>query len=168
MRHLFAGIACLVFIVGAGSLALTLYLWFGDWPREMKRTVDYMRSARENLGKPPDPLIQNPRGQQHASLNGTWQAVIDPYGGGELGGIAPRAMESASPADLAEFSFENGLTLEVPGDWNTQDPKLVFYTGVVWYKRTFESALVAGTRSYLYFGGQQLPDLRLLKRVAGE
>jgi beta-glucuronidase len=132
MSRLTIAIAFLLCLIGVGSLALTLYLWVGDWPQEAKGTVDYLRSARENLGKPPSPLLQNPRGRPHDSLNGTWQAVIDPYDRGALGGIAPRAME--------------------PGDWNTQDPRLVFYTGVVWYKRTFEYALSPGTRTYLYFG----------------
>jgi beta-glucuronidase len=78
--------------------------------------------------------------------------VIDPYDSAALGGLAPRAVEPQTPADLAEFSFENGLTLEVPGDWNTQDPRLVFYQGSVWYKRTFESGPRDRERVFLYFG----------------
>jgi len=152
MRRVFTIVAVLVFCVGVGGLGLTGYLWFGDWPREARATVDHLRSAREKLGRPPEPLLQDPRAREHTSLNGSWQAVIDPYARAELGGLAPRAIEPAHPADLAEFSFENGLTLEVPGDWNTQDPRLVFYQGVVWYKRTFEAAPEPGTRSYLYFG----------------
>ena len=35
-------------------------------------------------------------------------------------------------------SFENGLELDVPGDWNSQDPRLVFYQGVVWYEHEFD------------------------------
>lgn len=152
MRRLFGILSVFAFVVGVGSLALTIYLWVGDWPREAKSVVDHLRSARENLGKPPEPLLQNPTARRHESLNGIWQAVIDPYDRGALAGIAPRAVEPATPSDLAEFSFENGLTLEVPGDWNTQDPKLVFYTGVVWYKRSFDYTPVDDHRTYLYFG----------------
>jgi beta-glucuronidase len=152
LRRLFGLLSVLLFVIGTASLALTLYLWIGDWPKEAKHVVDHMRSAQENLGKPPEPLLQNPRGRLHESLNGTWQAVIDPYDRGALGGIAPRAAEPTSPSDLAEFSFENGLTLNVPGDWNTQDPRLVFYTGVVWYKRTFAYEHRSEDRTFLYFG----------------
>jgi beta-glucuronidase len=152
MNRVFHAIALLALLVGVGSLALTIYLWVGDWPAEAKSTIDHLRSAQQNLGKAPEPLLQNPRGRDYESLNGVWQAVIDPYDRGALAGIAPRAVEPKTPADLAEFSFENGLTLEVPGDWNTQDPRLVFYTGVVWYKRTFEHAKKPGLRTFLYFG----------------
>ncbi len=152
MRRLFGILAVLLFIIGTGSLALTIYLWIGDWPQEAKSIVDHLRSAEENLGKAPEPLLQNPGNRKHDSLNGIWQAVIDPYDRGAIGGIAPRAMEPKTPSDLAEFSFENGLTLEVPGDWNTQDPRLVFYTGVVWYKRTFDHTLMPKSRTFLYFG----------------
>ena len=152
MRRVIALFTGLLFLVGVGSLVLTLYLWFGAWPQEMKQTVDHLRSARANLGKAPEPLLQNPTGQAHESLGGTWQAVIDPFDRGELGGLAPRALEPKTPADLAEFSFENGLTLKVPGDWNTQDPRLVFYQGVVWYKRSFEHVAASGSRTFLYFG----------------
>jgi len=152
MRRIFLITAASLFLLGVSSLALTAYLWFGDWPKQAKGTVDYLRSVAENTGRAPDPLLPDPRSSPHESLNGRWQAVIDPYGRGGLGGAAPRDVEPQSPADLAEFSFENGLTLKVPGDWNTQDPRLVFYQGVVWYKRRFAVEPHAGERSYLYFG----------------
>lgn len=146
-------IACaLLCLIGLASLALTGYAWFGDWPQQTKATVDHLRSVAENTGRAPDPLLPDPRSVEHSSLNGTWQAVIDPYGRGDTGGVAPMAREPEQPADVAEFSFENGLTLQVPGDWNTQDPRLVFYQGIVWYKGTFEAAPSRGERTYLYFG----------------
>jgi beta-glucuronidase len=141
-----------LFGLGAGSLALTVYLWFGDWPAEARVMVDHFRSVATNGGQPPDPLLPDPRSAPHASLNGTWQAVIDPYDVGATLGNAPLARGPAEPPDLVEFDFDGGLTLEVPGDWNTQDPRLVFYQGVVWYKRTFSHEPVSGGRTFLYFG----------------
>ena len=152
MRRLFTVLSLILFLIGSASLALTVYLWVGDWPEQTRELVDHYRSVAENTGQAPDPLLPDPRSAPHQNLGGRWQAVIDPYDRGDLGGIAPRAHEPRSPADLAEFSFENGLTLEVPGDWNTQDPRLVFYQGTVWYKRTFDfQPGAAGERAYLYF-----------------
>lgn len=152
MRRTFLVAAAIFFVLGIGSLALTAYLWLGDWPKQAKGTLDHLRSVAENTGRAPEPLLPDSHSSPHQSLNGRWQAVIDPYGRGALGGIAPRDVEPQNPADLAEFSFENGLTLKVPGDWNTQDPRLVFYQGIVWYKRSFAFEPHAGDRSYLYFG----------------
>ena len=152
MRRIGFVVALGLFVVGAGSLAATLYLWFGEWPQQTKQTVDHLRSAAANAGRPPEPLLPDPRSGPHRSLNGTWQAVIDPYEMATVAGLAPLAREPEAPADLAEFSFENGLELEVPGDWNTQDPRLVFYWGTVWYKRTFDHEPVPGERTYLWFG----------------
>ncbi len=149
----FVGFLCLV--LGLGALGLTGWLWFGDWPQEVHEIVRFERSARANAERRPDPLIENPRGHAHTELHGTWQAVIDPYDRAGLLGLAPRGVEPREPADLGEFSFENGLTLEVPGDWNTQDPRLVFYQGVVWHARRFDfdaNAHADAQRFFLYFG----------------
>ncbi len=152
MFRVFAALCVVLFVVGGASLALTLYLWFGDWPAQAKELVDYQRSAAENRERGPDPLLPDPKSAPHVDLSGTWQAVIDVLDRGELGGMAPMATKPEAPADLGEFSFENGMTLEVPGDWNTQDPRLHFYQGAVWYKRTFEHEPAEGERAYLYFG----------------
>ena len=143
----------LSFVLGGLMLALTSYAWFGDWPQEVKEIVDYQRSLGERGGHSGDPLLQSVYKRAHRSLNGTWEAVIDPYGrGGDLAGIAPRASEPGNASDLAEFSFANGLKLAVPGDWNTQDPRLVFYQGIVWYKRSFNHRPQPGVRTFLWLG----------------
>jgi beta-glucuronidase len=152
MRRLYEVIAFGALVLGSASLALTVYLWLGDWPQRIVELVDYQRSAAENAGRPPEPLVSGASTRAGESLAGTWPAVIDPYGRGALAGIAPRDVRPETPSDLAEFSFDDGLELEVPGDWNSQDPRLVFYTGTVWYKRTFEHLLGSGQRTYLWFG----------------
>ncbi|MEE3327432.1 MAG: glycoside hydrolase family 2 TIM barrel-domain containing protein [Myxococcota bacterium] len=140
------------FLLGAGALSLTVYLWIGDWPTRTKEVVDHYRSLAENAGAPPSPLVANVYGRRNHSLGGTWSAVVDPYRRGDLGGMAARALEPGSPSDLSEFSFENGLELEVPGDWTTQDPRLYFYQGVVWYKTDFEHEADSGSRTFLWIG----------------
>ena len=152
LRRVWTVVSVVLFVLGCSSLALTAYLWLGDWPRRGRQTVEYYRSLARNEGHPGDPIIGNVYGRSSVSLEGRWPAVIDPYGRGGLGGTAPRALEPRSASDLAEFSFENGVTLAVPGDWNSQDPRLIFYRGVVWYKREFSHEPTPGARSFLWFG----------------
>jgi len=168
-RTAWALFSAALFVIGLASLALTLYLWFGDWPREVREIVDHQRSMAANAGRAPEPLIGNVHARAPLVLNGSWQAAIDPHGVGELLGIAARAAEPRSPSDHAEFSFENGLRLEVPGDWNTQDPRLVFYRGIVWYKRSFDHVPKPGRRSFLRFGAANYrASVYLNGRLVGE
>ena len=140
------------FLLGAGALALTAYLWLGDWPSRTREIVAHYRSLAEKAGEPTAPLLAHVYGRDFVSLAGEWPAVVDPYRRGDLGGIAARAAEPRTASDLSEFPFENGLVLSVPGDWNTQDPRLYFYQGVVFYKTEFEHSAEPCQRSFLWFG----------------
>ncbi len=151
-RRLWNGLCIVLFAIGIASLLLTAYLWVGDWPQQTREIVDHLRSVAENDARGPDPLVVNALGREFRSLEGTWPAVIDPYDRGALAGLAPRDVRPRAPSDLGEFSFEDGLTLEVPGDWNSQDPTLLYYQGPVWYKREFEAEPADGRRAFLYFG----------------
>ena len=42
--------------------------------------------------------------------------------------------------------FDQSSTLKVPGDWNTQDGKLMLYEGAVWYRKKFDFAAKDGIR----------------------
>ena len=97
------------------------------------------------------------------SLNGTWEVMIDRYERGFLnkalgevrvgsGGHFSSARVAKDKSDKMEYGFENGETLEVPGDWNTQDDRLFFYEGTVWYKKNFDYDLEEGKRLFVYFG----------------
>ena len=85
------------------------------------------------------------------SLNGKWDAIVDPYDqGGRL-----KVWENRKPASAEEFfeySFDGGLRLDVPGDWNSQSSELKYYEGTVWYARRFDAAPEPGRRQFLYFG----------------
>lgn len=152
MRRLVLLLSVPLFVLGVGSLAATLYLWLGEWPQQTRELIEFQRSEIANDARGPDPLVAHPRARSPQSLNGTWQAAIDPYGKAGTLGMAPRDAHPDAPSDLAEFAFAGGPTLEVPGDWNTQDPRLVFYRGTVWYKRTFEMQRTPGRRQFLWFG----------------
>jgi beta-glucuronidase len=42
--------------------------------------------------------------------------------------------------------------MKIPSDWNTQDERLFFYEGTVWFKKSFEAVPVQDYRTLLYFG----------------
>lgn len=100
------------------------------------------------------PLIGNIDGRNTQSLNGTWNALIDPNETNLFNELFHYAERNHKPeaGELLELTIENGATLKVPGDWNTQDDRLFFYNGKVWYKRDFHVKKVSNKRYYLHFG----------------
>jgi beta-glucuronidase len=103
-------------------------------------------------------------------LSGNWHYIIDPY---ETGFRNHRnwtpydekeaaTTSSAAPYytnrkqinrwDRIEYDFDQSPTLNVPGDWNHQQPELLYYEGSLWYKTDFKYDLAAGRRLLLYFG----------------
>jgi beta-glucuronidase len=106
-----------------------------------------------------DPLIVNVDGRAAVSLDGRWQVLIDPIGNGDasptdLGAVASGVFQDRRPAsggELIEYQFTDRVALNVPGDWNTQDPRLFFYQGPIWYRTTFARPK-NGARHFLYFG----------------
>jgi beta-glucuronidase len=109
------------------------------------------------------PAMINADNRHTTSLNGTWEVVIDQYLRGFLSndlqehrvggrGQFSYAAVALDELDKPEYGFENGETLEVPGDWNTQDPRLFFYEGAIWYKKNFNYELPEGKRLFVYIG----------------
>ena len=93
------------------------------------------------------------------SLDGTWHAIVDPYGKGLYasdGSVLQHGYgenrQPKSKADLVEYSFAKSPTLQVPGDWNTQRKDLFFYEGVVWYQKDFAYTPKPRTRAFLHIG----------------
>lgn len=95
--------------------------------------------------------LTNVYGRVYRLLNGRWDAIVDLYDQGER----MKVYENRSPegnTDFYEYSFDGGLRLEVPGDWNSQTPELKYYEGTVWYGRHFDAGKQAGKRQMLHFG----------------
>lgn len=96
-------------------------------------------------------FMTNVYGRDYSLLNGKWDAIVDPYDCG----LRLEVYKNHKPAcneDFYEYSFEGGLRLNVPGDWNSQVPELNLYEGTVWYARHFDAAKDSSKRSFLYFG----------------
>ena len=111
-------------------------------------------------------LIVNAYNRATTSLNGHWKYIIDPYENGYYNyryepfdkqknpgkGAFFRNAKPDNPSDLVEYDFDKMDSIFVPGDWNTQKEKLLYYEGTVWYKKSFDYDLTKSTnRLFVYF-----------------
>lgn len=113
-----------------------------------------------------DPAIADVYARSTQSLNGKWHVIVDPYETGYYDyrhqpyDAAPKPsggyfldQQPSDKSQLLEYNFAQSPTLNVPGDWNSQDEKLLYYEGTVWYERRFEApSSGADARVFLYFG----------------
>lgn len=53
----------------------------------------------------------------------------------------------------SEYNFKASPTLKVPGDWNSQEPTLMWYEGTLWYFRELPDPEPDHARTFLRFGG---------------
>jgi len=105
------------------------------------------------------PLIQNVQAYESLSLNGEWNYIIDVQEEGYYDyrmnptrwGFFQNA-KPQRPEDLIEYDFDKSPTMHIPGDWNTQDERLFFYEGTVWFKKNFQVKKEENVRHLLYFG----------------
>ena len=101
----------------------------------------------------------NVYGRQLISLNGEWNYIVDVQEEGfydyrmneNRWGFFQNAKPS-QPEDLIEYDFDKSPTMQVPGDWNTQDDRLFFYEGCVWLKKDFNYTVSQGKKAILHFG----------------
>ena len=98
------------------------------------------------------PFMTNVYGRETQSLNGKWDAIVDLYDQGRRKRIY-LDRKAQGKTDFYEYSFENGLRLDVPSDWNSRMPELKYYEGTVWYARRFDAPQHEGRRLFLHFGG---------------
>ena len=105
------------------------------------------------------PLLQNVLSRSTVSLNGSWHYIVDVQEEGYYDyrmkptpwGFFQNA-KPLKPEDLIEYDFDKAPVMQVPGDWNTQDERLFFYEGTVWFKRAFQWHRNGNRRTLLYFG----------------
>jgi beta-glucuronidase len=121
-------------------------------------------------------LIANTDGRKTVSLDGQWQAIVDPYESGfydyRYQPSANGFFKNAKPttkSDLIEYDFDSSGSLRVPGDWNTQTDQLFFYEGTIWYKKSFDYQRRSNTRLFVYFGAANyLADVYLNGQKIGQ
>ena len=112
-------------------------------------------------------LITNTENRNITSLNGTWHYIIDPYETGYYNyryepydqqktinnSAFFKNYHTDDTLELVEYDFDKSPTMLVPGDWNSQNEKLLYYEGTMWYKKSFDYNLTSNNnRLFLYFG----------------
>jgi beta-glucuronidase len=111
-------------------------------------------------------ILVNASNRKVFSLNGKWNYIIDPYENGyydyryEPYDLNPHPTggyfldrKPANKSELLEYDFDKSPALTVPKDWNSQDEKLLYYEGTVWYRRLFEYTMKnPSNRVFIYFG----------------
>ncbi|NND10559.1 MAG: beta-glucuronidase [Flavobacteriaceae bacterium] len=113
-----------------------------------------------------DELIINVYNRTATSLNGSWKYIIDPYENGYYNYRYEPFDQQETPwasafflnskpkndSDLIEYDFETSDSINVPGDWNSQKPELLYYEGTLWYMKSFNfKASDALARQFVYF-----------------
>jgi beta-glucuronidase len=111
-------------------------------------------------------IITNIPGRNSFTLNGKWNYIVDPYETGYYdyrykpydANLNPDAgffldQHQSNKSQLLEYDFDKCPTLMVPGDWNSQDEKLFYYEGTIWYRRIFSYKKEdPGHRVFVHFG----------------
>lgn len=128
-----------------------------------------LASPRAGRAQQPAPagLLQNAAARRVLSLNGSWNYIIDPYEtgfynyrrepldespSGKGGYYDNQKPSSRQEPELIEYDFDKSAAMQVPGDWNSQNPQLLYYEGTIWFKKDFHLVPRAGKRYFLYFG----------------
>jgi hypothetical protein len=85
-------------------------------------------------------ILQKPDMRKFISLNGEWHIIIDPYENGfysyryaERGDCYFKNAKPKNPSEFIEHDFHRSPTMLAPGDWNSQDDRLFFCKGTIWY-----------------------------------
>ncbi len=113
--------------------------------------------------------ITNVANRNTTSLNGKWKYIMDPYETGyydfrynaydqsEKNKFNWAAyytnMKVEKKSDRIEYNFDESPTLLVPSDWNSQEEKLLYYEGTIWYKKSFDyTKQKDGNKVMIHFG----------------
>ena len=117
---------------------------------------DNLLSRKSPEYQKPDQLLGWIDSRSKQSLNGTWHYIVDPMDNGlpeSIFGGFPKNKIQKDGMELIEYNFEKSNQLQVPGAWNSQDEKLFFYRGSVWFYKKFTFTHKSNSLSHLYFGG---------------
>jgi beta-glucuronidase len=118
---------------------------FFKWLMPMVMCVFWVKMAAAQT------TIVNIESRQLTSLNGAWNVIIDPTGIGDWRKVWLEE-QPQKKTDFYEYSFEGAPTLNVPGDFNSQQCELTYFEGTVWYRKQFPYAPDGTKRVFIHFG----------------
>ena len=135
----------------------------GNFSRALLITASLFPAATLCFAQQPlNTLLVGVDHRSTVSLNGDWHYLVDqpPAKGLYTASATVRDNGYAlnthpnitSGPHNDEYDFATAPTLKVPGDWNTQEPTLFRYEGVVWYQRDFDFQPKPNTRTFLHIG----------------
>lgn len=131
-RELFKGCAL-------GAIAISI-------PAQAQWKVEPAKQAR--------PLLHLPA-RRKQNLDGPWRYILDPFDAGKRGNNDRRTFwKNFRPPDtgpLVEYDWQESPVIDLPRDWNSHAPELLWYDGPVYFRRTFIAAPEPGTRQMLAF-----------------
>ena len=101
-----AAVGVVTLVTGLALLALTGWLWFGDWPQESKRLIDYYRSTKQRGAHTGDAWLQDVQARSHKTSPVVRIRVAHP--GTKLTAIsktgAGRSTDSTNPWKISRSS----------------------------------------------------------------
>jgi len=118
----------------------------------------------EEMLRPPL-LLTGAIDRPHDSLTGQWTYSKDLYKTGltDINGwvaksrmqryrdIDVAAVEAKGGIDMFEFDMDRGPRMSIPGAWNSAEPELRYYDGLIWFQRKFTPKDLQGGRAFLRF-----------------
>ena len=122
-----------------GALAVAL-------PAQAQWKVETAKQAR--------PLLHLPA-RRKQSLDGPWRYILDPYDAAKRGNNDRRTFwknfRPPATGPLVEYDWEESPVMELPRDWNSHAPELLWYDGPMYFRRTFVADKPPDTRKLLAF-----------------
>lgn len=134
------------------------------YPRHLSMclVLGALLAAAAKAQQPLSTLLVGVDRRQVTSLNGPWHYLVEQPPSRELydgagnirdGGYAQNTHPNISSGPHnGEYDFASAPTMHVPGDWNTQDPTLFHFEGVVWFQRDFSFQPRPATRTFFHVG----------------
>ncbi|MCU0646545.1 MAG: hypothetical protein MUF00_01005 [Gemmatimonadaceae bacterium] len=115
------------------------------------------RADERNLADPVAALVTNVPDRERIALSGQWRFILDEV----ERGLRTQYPRYTIPRDevqqrggmLVEYEWDSAPEITVPGDWNGQDPRYLWYRGLAWYRRRFDAPSAPGKRVVLHFEG---------------